>query len=578
VNRLRLFCTSVRYTRPAQLRARLSLSLRRRALSALARWSRPRTLRREVLDLALAPPQPLFSPRRELAGLGDGKRELRFLDRRHGFALPLDWHPPALERGTRLELLKLHSMEWLEALDDELLRASVDDWVDQNPPHRRHFWLDSWNSYALSIRTVVWMQQLAARRLPPSPKANASLLEQLRFLARNLETDIGGNHLVKNVKALQWAGRFFDGPQAKAWTITGETLLARVLREQVLADGMHFERSPAYHAQVFADLLECCSVLAEGPLRGELGLALDRMAQVLADLTHPDGLPSLFNDGGLHMGYSTADCLAVHARLRDRCVRPRASFALPDAGYFGLRAGGSLLLADCGAIAPDELPAHGHGDALAFEWTLEGQRLIVDAGVSEYDAGTWRELSRSTRAHNTLTVGDEDQCEFWSSFRIARRARVRLEHCEHGETRLALQGSHDGFARLGGSPIHRRRLEATADSIEVQDELAKGAKQIVRSRLLLHPSVQVRRERGAIVLERGRILVRLSCASPMTIEPAWWCPDFNVRQTTLQIVMHYGCAPCNGAFRLELVRKAGECASDVQAALPPRATGAVEVR
>ena len=33
-------------------------------------------------------------------------------------------------------------------------------------------------------------------------------------------------------------------------------LLASELDEQVLADGMHYERSPAYHCQVLADLID----------------------------------------------------------------------------------------------------------------------------------------------------------------------------------------------------------------------------------------------------------------------------------------------------------------------------------
>jgi hypothetical protein len=39
--------------------------------------------------------------------------------------------------------------------------------------------------------------------------------EQLVFLERNLETDICGNHLIKNIKALIWASAYFTGPFAE---------------------------------------------------------------------------------------------------------------------------------------------------------------------------------------------------------------------------------------------------------------------------------------------------------------------------------------------------------------------------
>ena len=64
----------------------------------------------------------------------------------------------------------------------------------------------------MSIRIVVWMQQYERIEdfLSHDDKDIffRSLLAQVRFLRSNLELDIGGNHLVKNVKALLWASIF----------------------------------------------------------------------------------------------------------------------------------------------------------------------------------------------------------------------------------------------------------------------------------------------------------------------------------------------------------------------------------
>ena len=61
---------------------------------------------------------------------------------------------------------------------------------------------------------------------------------------------------------------------------------------------MHFERSPAYHAQVFADVLECYAELDRSVNGAEwLAPLLARMATALDGVTHPDGMISLFNDG-----------------------------------------------------------------------------------------------------------------------------------------------------------------------------------------------------------------------------------------------------------------------------------------
>ena len=215
-----------------------------------------------------------------------------------------------------------------------------------------------------------------------------------------------------------------DDPEAKSWTRLGSKLLAEQLPEQILDDGFHFELSPAYHTQVFCDLLEAFSVLPASNLRDTLGAKLSLMAQVVADTSHPDGLTSLFGDGGLAMTYAPGQALSAHEMLTGSRTTQHKQIEFPKAGYYGWRNQGDLLLFDGGRIGADYLPAHGHGDVLAFEWTIDGLRFCVDAGVFEYHSGERRDYSRSTSSHNTVTVDDKDQCEFWKSFRVGQRPEV----------------------------------------------------------------------------------------------------------------------------------------------------------
>src|SRR6185437_2162451 len=163
-------------------------------------------------------------------------------------------------------------------------------------------------------------------------------------------------------------------------------------------------RSPSYHCQVFADLLECRYALGHDPLGGALDDAIDRMAWVATDLTHPDGRVALFNDAGLTMAFAPDECLEVYRGLYGKRLDPQAVFAYPDSGYFGMRDQRIYFVADCGRIAPDDLPAHGHGDVLSFELSVAGERIIVDQGVYEYVAGERRQLARAAASHNTLCL------------------------------------------------------------------------------------------------------------------------------------------------------------------------------
>lgn len=559
MRQLRLLLTTLRYTRLSQLLHRLRLLVRRRIAQSVRRgkwmpawWNAPMPARGTPLD------DVLCEGLRDSSGDGSLPYEVNLAGTPFVLDRCTDWTAPNLTYGTRLEKLHLHYMEYLGCLSPAAAEAVVLDWIRSNPPYERDYWKDSWNSYALSIRVVTWLRLLTLGALPCSaaagPAIEESLVRQLRFLTRNLERDIGGNHLIRNTRALLWGAGYFTGPEADSWRHVAMQHLSRELPAQVLPDGMHFELSPAYHIQVFADLLECYRLLPDGPFRNALGDRLDAMAQVVVDLTHPDGLPSLFGDSGLHATVSPDVALALHEKVRGRRPRPRSVWRLEAAGYVGARSSSNLVIMDCGRIGPDHLPAHAHGDVFSFEWSVEGRRLIVDAGVAEYHPGPLRELSRSTRAHNTVTLDDCDQAEFWSAFRVARRPNVTVETWAPEADGYLCVARHDGFRSLAGNPIHRRHLSTNNLTLVVEDEILGGNGQEVVSRLLLHPDVSIKRIDEGMLLTAGKIAVKLQSPAEIQSKKAAWMPDFGVRIATVQLLIRYGSAPCIGGFQLRQLR------------------------
>ena len=546
----RRFLHSVWNTRPRQLyhRARL-LALRRfrerRGPSDGRADSRP-TLSPEL-------PRPVFPPRTGCVRREGGLVELDVLGLSLRWTENLAWRHEDPE-WTQLRHFHLEYMEWLEELSDEECGASILGWIAHHTPYEAGYWYAGWSSYVLSLRTVVWLQQLATR---PSlgdevrSAGAASIVEQLRVLADHLELDVEGNHLVKNAKALLWAARCYEGDEAREWGDRGSALLRNVLDDQILADGMHYERSPAYHGQVLEDLLECHHVLEPGALRDRVASILPGMAAALATLTHPDGCVSLFNDGGLHMSRPVAQTLGAAGGFGVPTDR-EGPFALADAGFYGHRCGADLFVLRCGAIAPDHLPAHGHADILSFEWTVDGQRIVVDAGVSQYEDGEPRRWSRSTRAHNTVTLDDEDQCEVYGSFRLGRRSRGRVLAYEPSPRGFVLEGEHDGFRRLPGRPIHRRRFEVQPDHVHVVDEVRGGAGQTAVARLLLHPEVVVEPGASGLRFRRGRVVIALQFDGDLEVVPARWMPDQGVEHPTQQVEIRYPTAPTSSGFQLSV--------------------------
>ena len=490
-------------------------------------------------SLSARAPTPLFKPRFGKLDFRDGRPRLTFVGRSCEMDGSLDWRAGGEGPANELWRMNLHYMEYLEEADDRLFAKLVHQWIDANPPYARGYWKDSWNSYTVSLRTVVWMQQLASRdaRLDAETReaAVASLAQQIRFLEANLETDIGGNHLIKNIKALLLASAFFVGTEAERWRALGLGLLAEELARQVLADGTHYERSPSYHCQVFADLLECRQALGADSLNRMLDDALARMARAAIDLAHPDGHVALFNDAGLSMAYPPGECLEAYARLYGQRPAPRRNFALKDAGYFGLRRNGTYLLVDCGRVAPDELPAHGHGDVGSFELSLGEQRVFVDQGVYEYFTGERRQRSRSAASHNTLCFDGADQADFFGAFRCGRRPNVAVLDYQVRDDGFSLTATHDGFRNLSGSPRHIRRFDAAADRIEILDRIDGTTDRPASIGFLLHPAVVAEVFGHEAKLRLGPVGITLTSSRPIGMEDAVWWPDMGVEQRTQRL-------------------------------------------
>ena len=246
---------------------------------------------------------------------------------------------------------------------------------------------------------------------PVDGQFRAELAAHAGFLRRSLETDVGGNRLIKNLKALAGLAVFFGDDALLARSLRR---LGRQLAVQVLPDGGHYERAPAYRCQVLADLIDIASLLqacGHGPPAG-LAEAISAMRGWLGCVLSPTGCVPLLNDGFP----VSAELLA---RLAPAAPPVGPLHVLPDTGLARISAGWWRVLADVGPPCPRELPAHAHADTLSCVVHVDGAPLLVDTGTSSYAAGPVRDRERSTAAHNTVEVDRRDSTEVWGAFRPA---------------------------------------------------------------------------------------------------------------------------------------------------------------
>ena len=420
----------------------------------------------------------------------------RFLNIERTVSRPTDWNHPEWEK---LWLYNLHYFDDLNSADatekEAAHSALIRRWIDENPPAKGN----GWEPYPTSLRIVNWIKWLMAGHQPAEGMVH-SMAVQTRYLAGRLERHLLGNHLFANAKAMYFSGLFFKGSEAEKWLNKGLRILKRELREQVLPDGGHFERSPMYHAIIFEDLLDIINLseaFALGWRHGSSELVSEcrqkagSMIGWLKTVSHPDGNMVLFNDAAFGIAASLDQLIDYGARLG--VVTDAAVGALDDlnpSGYIRLEKGPAVAFLDVAPIGPDYLPGHAHADTLTFELSLFGRRLIVDSGTSVYGDGPERQRQRSTAAHNTVEIDGENSSEVWGGFRVARRGRPKdlLIREENGEIRIGC--AHDGYRRLPGKPVHRRQWRLTLRSLTIEDTIAGKFDNAV-ARLHFHPAVSL---------------------------------------------------------------------------------------
>jgi len=518
---------TLRHLRPAQIAGQLCHRLRGRPHATRIAGPPP--------TLALKAPDTPFlgAPAHAYT---DGWRRFRLLNREVVFSDRPDWDHAG--EGP-LWAYHLHQFDHARrsTLAPEARRALMLDWIAR---HERGI---GWDAGPISLRSLSWIKLLLGRGALPADAAGheairRSLASQLETLAGALETHLLANHYLSNLVALVFAGLAFEGPLATRW-LAHEGRLREQLDEQVPADGLHFERSPMYHALMLEHLLDVLNLAqalgqrAPGGLVPALREAAARMLGALAVMTHPDGGIALFADSAHGIAHAPAALSAYARRLGVEPRPPARPGLLAHGGYVRLGRGPFVLIASVAGPSPAYQPGHAHCDALSFELSVGRDRVVADTGVYEYVPGALRDLSRATRSHATLEIGGAEQAELWAAHRIGGRPRVALVAHEPG---LGAEATCAGWATP--DTLHRRRFSMSESTLEIADAV-EGAPSPVRLQLPLAPGMEPRLEgaRAHLRLPSGGWLrVDLPANLSWTIERAPYFPEFGRREERAVLV------------------------------------------
>lgn len=495
------------------------------------------------------------------------RHSFTFLNETHSFNRSIAWQTSS---PSRLWRYNLHYFDYLlpkrendYCAGDQLIR----DWIDGNP-----FGVsDAWDPFPTALRIVNWIKFIYQHKdtVPePGEYITRSLYAQTLHLERRLEFHLLGNHLFKNIKALLFAGLYFKGEDSARWRKKGIRLLKNELREQVLGDGGHFERSPMYHAMILEDVIDLINVFADivgyEALTLELHTHARRMIFFLSAMTHPDGDIALFNDAALGIEHPSETLINYYRTVTGLPAPkplpgPIASF--PESGYFIMSpADGDKMIIDCGQVGPDYQPGHAHSDTLSFELSLGGRRIIVDSGCCQYTDSPIRKYNRGNDGHNSLTLDERNQSEVWGAHRCARRAQPKLNvFREERDGSLVFKGAHDGYRRLQGKPMHERTIRWLGNQICIDDTVTGHGRHRITLNLHLHPDLQVKEEGGGVIVSdvsRDLAVIHSKSGQDIEIGDGWYCPEFNRQLACKKLVVTFSTSlPAETGWKFNIILK-----------------------
>ena len=353
---------------------------------------------------------------------------------------------------------------------------------------------DGLEPFPIALRGINWIKFLSRHEVRDKTIDDA-LLAQYYILLDNLEYHLLGNHLLENGFSLLF-GAFYFGDEKLF--LKAKEILEEELAEQILPDGAHFELTPMYHQIMLFRVLDCCNLMQHNRVFEDLRLQdlLKEKASVmlgwLEHITFRDGTIPHLNDSAEGIAPTTSALQEYAGNLGIETLhRP-----LQECGYRRFSGERYEMIVDVGNIGPDYIPGHAHSDTFNFVLSVDEKPLIVDTGISTYENNARRHYERSTAAHNTVEVNGVDQSEAWSSFRVARRAKIT----EIVETDASVRATHDGYRHIG--VLHTRQFESFDSKIEIKDFVSSQGAAVCEAVAFLHfaPGVEPRLENGGKIL------------------------------------------------------------------------------
>ncbi len=335
---------------------------------------------------------------------------------------------------------------------------------------------DAWHPYTISLRLINWLICLDlfgdafASDTGFMEALGRSMYRQYRHLLVNQEKHLLANHYLENLKTLVVCALLFgeDGVLVRV-----ERDFLAQLDEQILPDGVHYERSMMYHKLILEGLLrvEQAYRSAGRAAPEKVEQKAKQMLDAMTSIEKGMGKTPFFNDSAdgvaKECGALVEACRVVYGFEPDDSM-----LTFPYSGFYKLYDGDAALVFFAGEPGPSYMLGHAHCDLLSFELSVAESPVIVNSGTYAYQSDV-RPYFRSTAAHNTAVIDGEEQMECWAEHRVARGVHAVCVE-DIGEHRIVAS-----FRNYKGA-LHRRGIELSDGVLAVDDSTDSKDAEVVQ--------------------------------------------------------------------------------------------------
>ena len=389
---------------------------------------------------------------------------------------------------------------------------------------------DGYEPYPISLRVINWVKFLSINNVK-NQQVDLQLYNDLCRLKSHLEYHILANHLFENGFGLLFGAYYFK--DEKLYQLA-KKIIKTELKEQILADGAHYELAPMYHKILLHRVLDSYQLVSkngwkQNELAKELKEAAERMLGWLEAMSFNGSLVPQVNDTTSFVS-PTSDTLFKYAEVLNLNFK---SSSLNESGYRKWNIDSLEILFDIGQIAPSYQPGHSHADNLQIIVHKNKLPILVDTGISTYEKNERRQLERSTSSHNTVTLNNQNSSEVWSGFRVGRRATTKIIN----DNTFSIKAEHNGYRKQKVNV--NRKLEKVKNNIRITDG-SSGIKQTnqLEGHLHFHPDRKVVIEKDTILVDE-ELFIQFNSNCSIKETTYEYCLGFNNRISSTKVIYKF---------------------------------------